>query len=302
MTRTNLLALVIMLSACAVEVPDETESAELARAGFTYRTIDYPGATATLVLGLNDFGQYVGLFVDARGPHAMLFDGHALAPLDPDGVLGASPRSRAYAINNLGHVVGSYSDPSGALHGFVRRGSTVTTIDAPDGAPTEVYGINDLGELIGVTYDDVGAAHGFSLHGTVFEARDLPGTLSTVPLSINDFGEVVGEAITIEGTIGHGYRQTARGAVTLYDAPAAPADSTYFFSINNRHAILGTSFDDQFRASHFILHGLEATPFALPEAFGPDVVAQTLNDFGDVAGYYADEAGARHGFLARRAR
>src|SRR5262249_51259500 len=128
----------------------------------------------------------------------------------------------------------------------------------------------------------------------------VPGSFSTNPLSINDRGEIVGEDIDVAGTVGHGYRQARNGAITKYDAPGAPPDSTYFISINNRDQILGSYFDESFDAFHFILdHGV-ATPFELPESAGATTVtAQTLNDLGQIVGYYTDAAGATHGFLAR---
>jgi probable HAF family extracellular repeat protein len=295
---------VALVAGCVDDEPTvvSTESSALSHTHYVYRNVDFTGATTTIVLGVNDLGQYVGLFVDAaHTPHAMWFDGRMLASLDPGGVVGTSPRSRAYAINNLGDVVGSYSDVAGNLHGFARRGHAVTTIDAPDGSPTEAYGINDLGDIIGVTYDADGNTHGFSLRRGVFRSIDLDGSSSTVPLSINDRGEVVGEDIEVAGTIGHGYRQTRSGAVTTYDAPEASADSTYFVSINNRDEILGAYFDDAFEAFNFVLRGDVATPFDLPGSFGAtSVTAQTINDLGEIVGYYSDAAGATHGFLATR--
>lgn len=292
------LCFALALTAGCVDAPlDEAQESSALLGHHGALRIDYPGATRTLVLGLNDLGRYVGLFVNA-GPHAMIFDGTSLAPLDPGGVVGTSPRSRAYAINNLGHVVGSYSDASGGLHGFVMRGHTVTTIDSPDGLPTEVYGINDLGEMIGVTYADDGSTHGFSLRGGVFRSLDNAGSISTVPLSINDLGVVVGEDIDVPDTIGHGFRRSRTGAVTFYDAPQAPPDSTYFVSINNRNQILGAYFDEGFNASHFIREGNVVRPFELPASLGATAfTAQTLNDFGMVVGYYDDATGT-HGFLA----
>jgi len=297
----RLLLLAITATTACVDgtAATTTDSFEL-RAPPAVQQIDYPGATRTLVLGLNDLGQYVGLFVLA-GPHAMIFDGTSLAPLDPGGVVGTSPRSRAYAINNLGHVVGSYSDRAGGLHGFVLRPEGVTTIDAPDGSPTEVYGINDLGEMIGVTYAADGRTHGFALRGGVFRSLDIPGSASTVPLSINDLGVIVGEDIELPDTVGHGFRRSRTGIVTTYDAPAAAPDSTYFVSINNLSQTLGTYYDELGTPSHFILAWGVSWPFALPAALGAtSTSAQTLNDLGQVVGYYTDSAGATHGFLARR--
>jgi uncharacterized membrane protein len=260
--------------------------------------VDFPGATGTFVLGANDRGQFVGLYVAAGASHAMFGGGGHLAALDPNG-LGANPRSRAYALNNLGDIVGSYNDASGGLHGYVFRHGVVTTIDAPGGEPTEAYGINDWGVIIGVFYDADGNPHGYTLRNGVFAAAEVPGSVATNPLSINDRGEIVGEVIDVAGTVGHGYLERCGRATTRIDAPDAPPDSTYFASINNRDQILGAFFDLDGNQMNFVLTRGTFTPFDLPASFNASfVVAQTINDLGQVVGYYFDEAGMTHGFLA----
>src|SRR5690349_22369643 len=109
----------LLLAACVDEPTVSVETAALS----TFETIDYPGAASTRVLGNNDLGHYVGLYVDTVA-HAMRFDGHAMVPIELGGA-----RSRAYATNNLGDVVGSYSDAAGLLQGFRFHAGTVTTID-----------------------------------------------------------------------------------------------------------------------------------------------------------------------------
>ena len=268
---TPRILVLLVATSCAVDdVSVTTAESEL---GATI-TVDYPGALSTLLLGNNDLGRYVGLYVDtAHVAHAMRFDGHAMVPIELGGA-----RSRAYATNNLGDVVGSYSDATGDLHGFRLHHGTVTTIDVPGGAPTEIYGINDLGRMIGVSYDEEGNSHGFSLFLGQF--RDLDISDSTIPLSINDLGVVVGE--DIDGTTARGYRQARNGSVTTYD------DDTYFASINNRGHVLGAHFDGR----TFLLAGGVETLIEVPG------VAQTLNDRGDIVGYFADAAGT-HGFIVR---
>ena len=55
--------------------------------------------------------------------------------LDPPGVDLTVPGG----INDLGDVVGYYSDSSGGTHGFVYDGSTYTTLDYPDSIGTGAY-------------------------------------------------------------------------------------------------------------------------------------------------------------------
>src|SRR5260370_31976974 len=168
-----------------------TLSATPCFAGYRYQRVDYPGAAQTLLLGINDLGQYAGVFVDSAGaPHALFFDGRHLEALDPHGVIGTSVKSRAYGLNNLGEIVGSYQDAAGVLHGYLYQYGKVTQIDFPGGQPTEAYGINDLGVIIGVYYDSDGNSHGFALRHGVYRDAQLPGSISTIPLRINDRGDV----------------------------------------------------------------------------------------------------------------
>jgi hypothetical protein len=258
----------LLLAGCAADEPVSIQTAELS----TFETIDYPGAASTRVLGNNDLGHYVGLYVDTVA-HAMRFDGHAMVPIDLGGA-----RSRAYATNNLGDVVGSYSDAAGMLHGFRYHAGTVATIDHPSGAPTEVYGIDDFGRMIGVSYDADGNSHGFVLvlgHFTELAYGDF-----TIPLSINDLGDIVGEDIT--GDTVRGFHRSPLGRVTFSGA------DTYYISINNRRQILGAHLD----GTSFVLARGAETAVDVPG------VAQTLNDLGDIVGYFADDAGI-HGFYGR---
>jgi len=266
-------------------------------AGYQYKTVDYPGAQGTMILAINDLGHYVGLFQDAAGTHAMYFDGRHLGPLDAQGVVGKAPKSRAYSINNLDQIAGSYSDAQGGLHGFIYCHGKVTTLDYPGKQPTEAYGINDLEQVIGVYYGAAGDTHGFVLENGAYQASDLPGSFSTTPLSINDLGEVVGLVQNVSSEpIGHGYVKRLDGTITTYDAPGAPAASSYLVSINNLGQTLGGYVDAAGTTHNFLLTGGKLAPVDIQA--GASVTAQTINDLGQIVGYFPDAAGVNHGFIA----
>ena len=55
-------------------------------------------------------------------------------------------------INNAGQIVGSYADNAGG-HGFLKEGSTFTSLDSPPGAySTAAFGINDRGQIVGFVW------------------------------------------------------------------------------------------------------------------------------------------------------
>jgi len=65
--------------------------------------------------------------------------------------------------NDQGQIVGSYTDSSGVLHGFLCQGGTFSGIDVPFSGvtATEVSGINDRGEIVGRYLDSNSTSHGF---------------------------------------------------------------------------------------------------------------------------------------------
>jgi len=42
-----------------------------------------------------------------------------------------------------------YSDPDGTLHGFIKDGDKLTSLDVPDSTFTVASGINNLGQIVG---------------------------------------------------------------------------------------------------------------------------------------------------------
>ena len=70
-------------------------------------TFDPPGSTGTMVSGINNSGQMVGIYQDSAGWHSFLrsSDGVTYTVIS---VPGAS-QTIASGINNLGQVVGYYT-------------------------------------------------------------------------------------------------------------------------------------------------------------------------------------------------
>ena len=52
-----------------------------------------------------------------------------------------------FGINNLGVMVGSYTDSLARAYGFIYSGGVFTTINAP-GGNTAIRGINELGQIV----------------------------------------------------------------------------------------------------------------------------------------------------------
>jgi hypothetical protein len=254
-----------------------------AATGYAFRAIDFPGSANTALYAVNDHGAFVGAEKDLDGIHHAIFDdGTHLRLLDPAGSLGTE--SWAFSINNWDDIAGTYTDDTGAHHGFVHHADhTLTHIEFPGAIETQAFGVNDLGVVIGIYVDTAGCG--------------------TTPLSINDSGVIVGEFIRTPGTNGFGYLQRPDGRFTLTTAPGSAPEQTFFISINNRHQILG-AFADAAQVQHnFLKTGDIFRAFDLPARFAASFVsAQTVNDQEEIVGYYLDASAVAHGFVATRGR
>jgi len=96
-----------------------------------YTVIDVPGASVTIINGINANGEFVGTYVvDGGFPHAFLWnDGVFTTPLEPPGAF----RSQAGTVNAQGQVVGTYRDSSqpARRHGFLWSKGVFTTFNVP---------------------------------------------------------------------------------------------------------------------------------------------------------------------------
>ena len=177
-----------------------------AQATYSYRTFENPGATVTLVFGLNARGEMVGTDNTIPGRHAFLLGHQNYVSLDASGTLGTQ-FSFARGINDLGDVVGDYFDNDGNEHGFLLKHDVLTTIDVPfpGSLGTQLNAINDSGVIVGTWVDEAVTAHGFVYQNGNFAHLDFPGALDTFPSGINARGEIVGNWDTDQSTIGHGF-------------------------------------------------------------------------------------------------
>jgi probable HAF family extracellular repeat protein len=165
-----------------------------------FTRIDFPGAPQTFASGINNRGQVVGGYLDAKGrPHGYRWDKGLFTTIDvPDAVATA-----ATDINDRGEMVGFFgddpNDPTAATgaRGFLLSRGDFTTFDAPDVAITQPSSINNRGQIVGSTVSDAALAdfHGFLLAkgpSGPFTPIDFPGAPRTVAVGINDRTQIVG--------------------------------------------------------------------------------------------------------------
>jgi probable HAF family extracellular repeat protein len=261
----------------------------------------------------------LGLFVSPRTIHADAF-------LDIDGVFsvidvpGSLPGSTvATGINNLGQIVGWFSNSSGTSLGFLDTNGVFTIFSSPPGYPTgvgaagpgpPVAGINDAGQIAanagatGFVYanEAVTALYpGYVLTGInnsgEMTAYIFPGytgvllspngsstPLGFYPTGLNNVGEIVGV-----GSIGgvSGWLLDDNGVFTPVVVPGS--EETYAYAINDLGQIVGYYFDSGGVSSYGFLdtNGVYQT-IAVPGA--ASTVAYGINDAGDIVGAFTPAA------------
>ncbi len=122
--------------------------------GLNFQTFSYPGATVTntYALGWNDAGTVVGSYTTTTANEEHGFIRTAAGAFTQIDVPN-SKQTEVFGINNGGDIVGRFLDASGKNHGFLRRGTTFTTIDYA-GPNTFAFGINNKGTIVGWSFDD----------------------------------------------------------------------------------------------------------------------------------------------------
>jgi probable HAF family extracellular repeat protein len=115
-------------------------------------------------------------------------------------VPGDTALNEARGINGTGQIVGSYYSASDTVHGFLKDGSTYTTLDVPGATGTVASGINDAGQIVGGYTDASLGTHGFLKEGSTYTTLDGPGATYTAARGINDAGQIVGNYYSASGT------------------------------------------------------------------------------------------------------
>jgi uncharacterized membrane protein len=231
----------------------------------TFTTIDHPGAEYNSVRGVNNLGQMVGNYGGDSDSHGFLFSGGSFTTIPnvsgADGINDAGDivgtivsdhliqgyvlhkgimtllyvpggiGTRAFAINNLGDIVGYYVAYIDASHthtasfGFLYRKGSFTLIPAPTPSTREFqpYGINDAGVISGDYLPDIAVFDSETSHGVYgfLLSSGVDGPLTrldlatngtgTIAWGINNRGQVVGYT---GGRIDHGFVATPESPTT----------------------------------------------------------------------------------------
>ena len=243
-------------------------------------TFDFPNATATRGIAINNNGDVVGLFIDSSGA----FKGYerfangtfSAAIVDPN---DNQNYTRALGINDSGTIVGSYLNVTGNLteyHGYVLRGSTFTTYDVGGPYSTDAYAINSAGDITGDYSSDSAVGGGFlTVGGVQTTFTGPPGFTGLLSQGINESDVVVGQYADSAGNT-HGFsRNPNTGAITTIDGPGAIL--TTASGINDAGIIVGNYQDSSGTNHGYIDRGGAITTFDVPGAQGTALAASTMS-------------------------
>jgi uncharacterized membrane protein len=240
---------------------------------------------------------------------------------------------RPYRINNSGQIVGTCSKSSdlGVNFGFLKTGTTYTTISYPGALGTVPTGINDDGQIVG-TYYDGSNPYSFIKQGDKYITLVAPGAplYGLCAEDINNFGHIVGgDCVLTYGFIKVGDIYTPFLSPTGYSMQVFGVNDydqivgTYeeHPAVYGRHGFLKTGnhfsnidFDGMDTELHdinnagqivgvydgnsysFLKVGDTYTPVRYPGA--KQTSAQGINDVGQIVGFYVDGDYNVHGFVA----
>jgi uncharacterized membrane protein len=235
-----------------------------AHADYKYTVIEYPGAVATQLWGINDDGIVVGdAYPDPNGPAiGFVYDSRRNTITTLPNYTGAESTA-AIGINNSGAVVGSAGNLAGTIgSGFILRKGAFTLFDFPGSVHTEARSIGASGLITGDSLDGAGNQIGFIYDRARNRYTTFLPSIFTIAQGINGRGDVVGSVHLL-----------ADGAYV-----GSPEDHYGF--VRHRNGVIQL----------FQVSG------------GIKTRARGISESGLIVGYYTDSGGAQHGFVARSAR
>jgi hypothetical protein len=254
-----------------------------------FTTFNYPGASETLAIGINDDGDVAGFFTLPNYSAGFIrFRHHLSGPIiDPNDQRNTT---RLNDISDAGTVCGNYQQTDFHWHSFLATGSVFTEVNT-GALDTFAYGVNDAGNTCGYTGNPSGA---FVIIDGTMGSISVPGAVDITPVDINNLNQVVGFYNT--GTRTFGFRRDADGTLT-YPIAAPGADSTYLLGINDKGWMTGFVSDSAGYQHGIFFQSLGNS--AVYDYPGADNTAFFgINSRGLISGGYGNASGSSN-FIAR---
>jgi len=197
--------------------------------GHTYTNYVVPNSTTTIVLGVNNVGDFSGSNIPTSTgiQGAFLSIGGTVTEF----AVTSATATLAYQLNATNTSCGYYIDASGVTHGYYRDpdGTIHSPIDPVGSTGTILFGNNDRNLIVGRYSDSAGATHAIVfLPPNRFLVYDFPGATFTSFNGINRANTITGRYTDPSTAIDHGIivqlvRSAAGGVMLPLAPPSAPA-------------------------------------------------------------------------------
>jgi hypothetical protein len=221
-----------------------------------------------------------------------------------------------FANNDLGVIVGFYTDEYVVPHAFLRKpDGEIISFDAPGAGlgqyldqGTVAFSINDLGVIAGQYQDSNNVWHGFVRYPDgSFTTFDAPwaGTgayQGTYACVLNLEGETAGW-YTDASNVTHGFVRSPFGKFTSFDPPGSVATypCTQANGINNEGAVTGYYLDATNTYNGFVREpNGKITEFHAPNVIQGGyngTIPLSIDDLGVIGGYFHVSNGVAHAFV-----
>jgi probable HAF family extracellular repeat protein len=212
------------------------------------------------------------------------------------GAMSTSPGG----INNAGMSVGLYIDSAGVQHGYILKGTKVTTLDDPKAKAGTTAGSNiqyNGTGVVGAYTNTAGVGVGFLYKGGKY--TDIPGpkgNKGAAANAINDSGAIVGN-YTDSGGVTHGFLLKG-GKYTTLTVPGGLG--TVATGVNNKGTIVAYYFVNSTGTLGSVMttnNGKTFKKINVPGAGALGSAPLDTNNENDVCYEYFDSAGLIHGAL-----
>jgi hypothetical protein len=199
---------------------------------------NFPGSTSSMVTGINQNGDTVGIYTDAAGnTHGFTDIGGSFKTVDNP----ASPVfNQGLGINNSDETVGYYAPTQLGTTGqiaYSQSGGVFSNVNSllPANFNSQAVGVNNVGNIVGFFMPTATTSVGFLDVGGTISMIDPFGSTFTPALGINNLGEIVG--FYLDGSsVQHGYIDIG-GVFTSFDPPAST--NTTINGVNDLGDIVG---------------------------------------------------------------
>jgi len=215
-----------------------------------------------------------------------------------DVVISGAAETDSYAINDKAQITGDYIDNSGNFHGFIMKGTKVTSFDAPNGGvDTQGFGINNDGVVVGWYINSANVTLGFRYKNGKFNDINFPNSIETECTGINDAGTIVGLYVDASG-VQHGFKKLGNKYKTI-DVKGAFATTAW--GINNDNAVTVYGTDTSSNNTSYVLNymGKKRVHVEVPGDAAPGTVIHTPNNTNDIDMTWFDSNGGGHGAILR---